>query len=463
MFLWFCVANTILIATIVIGYRLSNPEQLPFTWPRIGKGAIVSAGRSAAEAYEHGGQANLGTYLETLEQDTGLRSSLYDSAHRDLGRVARGPEPPLDAWKQPQSALVLDVSGSLGTVRIVTTVDNSYVFVAQIPRRESSGFWSRIFVAAFLVTVALVCYLLAQNITLPIVRLRALTSEFSRGNFSARVTLGRILERKDEIGGLARDFTVMASRIETLMNAQQRLVGDVSHELRSPITRLRLALGLLRRKKGLDPGMSLARMEREVERLDLLIGQLLTLSRLESLNEPPRMETLDLAALVREVSADADFEATSMDRNVQLLECIECRVSGVPDLIRSAIENVVRNALKYTGPNTPVTIRLIRCDGGRTATTVVEDEGPGVPSEMLDHIFEPFYRVDEARNRQTGGAGLGLAIAHRIIRLHGGSIDAANREPSGLDVRIRLPIVTGTEAQEQLPKGRNGDSHRSRR
>jgi two-component system sensor histidine kinase CpxA len=296
------------------------------------------------------------------------------------------------------------------------------------------------YVGALILIGALLCYLLARHITMPVAQLRTLTSEFSRGDFSARMTLPNVLQRKDEIGGLARDFNVMASRIEVLVNAQHRLIADVSHELRSPLTRLRLALGLLRRRKETDAQTSLARMEREVERLDLLISQLLTLSRLESLSQPPRMEALDLSALVKEVFADADFEATSMDRSVQLLECADCRVRGEADLIRSAMENVVRNALKYSHSKTTVYIRLLRCTTNRTAIITVEDEGPGVPGEMLCHIFEPFYRVDEARDRQTGGAGLGLAISHRITILHGGTIVAANREIGGLAVRIALPI-----------------------
>jgi two-component system sensor histidine kinase CpxA len=273
------------------------------------------------------------------------------------------------------------------------------------------------------------------------VHLRALTSRFSKGDLSARITLPRVLARQDEIGGLARDFNQMASRIETLLQAQQRLIADVSHELRSPITRLSLAFGLMRRRKDGDSHTSLARMEREVERLNALIAQLLTLSRLESLDQPPPMETIDLAALVQEVAADADFEATNMNRSVRLVECAACSVRGAHDLLRSAVENIVRNAVKYTTPNGQALIRLFSVDGSRTAAIVVEDQGPGVPTEALDHMFEPFYRVDEARDRRSGGAGLGLAITRQIVTLHGGSVRALNREAGGLEMRITLPVI----------------------
>jgi two-component system sensor histidine kinase CpxA len=232
----------------------------------------------------------------------------------------------------------------------------------------------------------------------------------------------------------------MASRIETLLQAQRRLIADVSHELRSPITRLSLALGLMRRHRDGDPRTSLARMEREVERLNTLIGQLLTLSRLESLDQPPPMESMDLEALVQEVAADADFEATHMHRSVRLVESHPCSMRGARDLLRSAIENVVRNALKYTPPDGQVLIRLLSGPANGAAHIVVEDHGPGIPADALQHVFEPFYRVDEARDRRSGGVGLGLAIARQIVTLHGGSIGAINREAGGLEMRITLPV-----------------------
>jgi signal transduction histidine kinase len=226
------------------------------------------------------------------------------------------------------------------------------------------------------------------------------------------------------------------------MKAQRRLIADVSHELRSPLTRLSLALGLIRRRKEGDAwGPDIARMEREVERLNTLIGQLLTLSRLESVDRPPPMEMLDLSALVREISADANFEAASMNCGVQLVECAACSMLGSRDLVRSAVENVVRNALKYTRPNTDVLIRLLRVNEEPTATIVVQDHGPGAPTQALAHLFEPFYRVDDARDRGSGGAGLGLAITQQIVRLHGGSVQAVNQQAGGLELRVTLPLA----------------------
>jgi two-component system sensor histidine kinase CpxA len=291
----------------------------------------------------------------------------------------------------------------------------------------------------FILVGCLLCYALARHVSTPVVHLRAVASRFSQGELGARISADSVLRRKDEIGGLARDFNRMASRIETLLKAQQRLMADVSHELRSPITRLHLALELIRRPAG-DPGASLARMEREVERLNALIGQLLTLSRLECLDQPPPMEKFGLSALVQEIAEDADFEATSLDRGVRLVECAACSMVGARDLVRSAIENVVRNAVRYTQPGTSVLIRLTRIRENRTTTVVVEDQGPGIPERALAHVFEPFYRVDEARERHTGGAGLGLAITQQVVKVHGGEVAAANRVEGGLELRLTFPM-----------------------
>jgi two-component system sensor histidine kinase CpxA len=441
MFLWFCAANIVVICATVVGYELANPDQLPFTWPRVGKGAIVSAARVAIETYERGGTAPLTHYLADLERDTGLKAGLFDSASHDLGRRASSPNPPDDLAASPAGQLIIRVRGRFAGIRLPGRAGQSYAFVATVPPREASGFWSRWFIFSLALTGAVLCFLLARYVTSPVVHLRAAAFKFSRGDLGARITDPNVLRRQDEIGALAEDFNQMAERIELLMKAQQRLIADVSHELRSPITRLSLALGLVRQRKGGDATAPLARMEREVERLNTLICQLLTLSRLESVDSPPPMEMLDLSALVTEISADANFEAASMNRGVQLLECAACDMIGSRDLIRSAVENIVRNALKYTRPNTDVLIRLVRVNKEPTATIVVQDQGPGAPAQALAHIFEPFYRVDDARDRGSGGAGLGLAITQQVMRLHGGSVQAVNQESGGLELRVTLPLA----------------------
>jgi two-component system sensor histidine kinase CpxA len=439
MFLWFCGGTLCGILIVATGWLLTNPDKLPFAWPRVGRGAVLSAARTAVDAYERGGPLELSHYLESFWRDTGIRAMLLDETGRLLGGNRIPPEMPADLQTEPDEHLKFHGRGHSGEVWLRGHSGASYAFVANIPKREGARFWPWLFFGSLMVSGSLLCYLLARHITAPVVHLRAATSRFSGGDLSARITMPGVLQRPDEIGGLARDFNQMAARIETLLTAQRRLVADVSHELGSPVTRLGLAVSLMRRRLDPESRAPLARMQRELERLNAMIAQLLMLSRLESLHHAPPMESIDLSALIQEVARDADFEATSVDRTVRLTECAACSLCGAPDLVRSAVENVVRNAVKYTEPKTQVSIRLERMNGD--ATVIVEDQGPGVPSEALDHMFEPFYRVDEARDRRTGGSGLGLAIAKQIVTLHGGTIRATNRpDTTGLEVRIVFPV-----------------------
>ncbi|WP_321470487.1 ATP-binding protein [uncultured Paludibaculum sp.] len=443
IFLWFCCGSIVLLLVVGTGFVLDSPAAAAAApWWRLGQGAIVSAGRVAVDSYERGGVVEVDRYFETLARDTGLRVALYDESGRVLAGSALPAtgKPGSELLAGPMGQLVVQPLRGVSGVRLTGAQGKAYGFTAVMPRRELRGVWSRTFLISFLLTSGLLCYLLARHLTAPVVHLRGLTSRFSSGDLSARVTMPSLLDRKDEVGGLARDFNRMAARTETLLNAQRRLIADVSHELRSPLTRLSLALGLIRRRGDSVSPTSMARMEREVQRLNTLIGQLLTLSRLEALDQPPPMEPIDLSALVQEIAIDAGFETTSSDRGVRLVECAACTLTGARDLLRSAIENVVRNALKYTNPGTVVQIRLTRPSGSGVATIIVEDEGPGVPPEDLAHIFEPFYRVEQARERQSGGAGLGLAITQQVVSLHGGSVTVSNRETGGLALRIALAV-----------------------
>jgi two-component system sensor histidine kinase CpxA len=246
------------------------------------------------------------------------------------------------------------------------------------------------------------------------------------------------------VAELGRDFDDMAQRIEQLINRQEqllqwqrRLLGDISHELRSPLTRLALASGLLQRKVSDDARPLLSRIDRESERLNTLIGHLLTLARLDVTPETIEMESVDLNALLQDVVNDAAFEASSRNVGIEYSPCDSCVINGAPNLLCSAFENVLRNAIRYTAAGTSVIVEL-QCTAKLVSVTV-SDHGPGVPEADLPHIFEPFYRVAEARDRQSGGSGLGLAIVERTLRLHGGSVEALNRPRGGLSICMTLP------------------------
>jgi len=247
----------------------------------------------------------------------------------------------------------------------------------------------------------------------------------------------------------------MAVRIEDLVASQKRLVSDMSHELRSPLARLRVALELARNKSGAGP--ELDRIERETERMTEMIGQLLGLASLENagelVGEGDQRREFSLDRLLEEVVSDAHFEADGQGKDVSLVTTHECLFTGYPDLIRSALENIIRNGVRYTADETGVEVSL-ECTHGeqeaRQTSITIRDHGPGVPAKALKDLFRPFYRVEDARDRQSGGAGLGLAIADRIIRLHGGVVSARNIPGGGLQVMVGLP--SGPPSDYDIPR-----------
>jgi two-component system sensor histidine kinase CpxA len=275
----------------------------------------------------------------------------------------------------------------------------------------------------------------------PVVKLRAAASPCcGRPRQPARGFAG-LKNPRDEIGGLVRDFDAMAERLETLVNEQNRLLNDISHELRSPLARLNVALGLARQRTGPEAIGVLARIELESTRLEEMIDRLLTLSRLEAGQALLDRSSLRLGELIQEIVKDADFEAQSRHCHVRYNVEREAEITGSPSLLRSAIENVVRNAMRYTREGSDVDVSLeVETNSPETAVIRVCDHGPGVPEAALDKLFWPFFRVDDARGRQTGGSGLGLAITDRAVRLHGGTVSAANQANGGLCVEIRLPL-----------------------
>ena len=288
-----------------------------------------------------------------------------------------------------------------------------------------------------LLTALIVCYLLALYLTLPIRKLRNATKQIADGELQTRVA-GKVGKRRDEIADLAKDFDVMAERIETLVTSQQRLNRDISHELRSPLARLNVALELAKQRSGPEPQSLLNRIESESTRLNEMIGRLLQLAQLESGVDASNNLRIDLAELVKDVASDADFEARANDKVVQAESIENCSVNGNEELLRSAIENVLRNAVRYTAVRTSVEVSLENRNG--RAIVTVADHGGGVPDEELANLFRPFYRVGEDRTRSTGGTGLGLAIAERAVKAHKGSITAANYN-GGLQVKIELDCV----------------------
>lgn len=299
-------------------------------------------------------------------------------------------------------------------------------------------------VFVLLLVAGVACFILAKSFSAPLGRLRRVSRQIAGGDLTARVgtSLGK---PGNEIGDLARDFDHMAERMEWLVNAQKRLLLDISHELRSPLTRLNIALELAKKHFQVEDDDNLGRISRESERLNNLISQLLTLTRNEGYAIDAKASSVPLADLVLEIADDVNFENRNRPKEVKIIALDAVSVMGSKELLRQAIENIVRNGAYYTRPDSQVDVSLVvREDsqtGKHTAVIRVRDHGPGIPEEKLPHVLEPFFRVAEARDRNSGGTGLGLAIAYQAVQQHGGSLHLFNTtDRDGLIVEIKLPL-----------------------
>jgi two-component system, OmpR family, sensor kinase len=329
----------------------------------------------------------------------------------------------------------------------IVSADGTAYTVLLVPRRPSifgalslPGI-SLAILGIALVVSALTSWWLAQHLSAPIRRIqegaRALASEGADVSLSAGLRVSAGLEgRKDEVAVLARDFDAMADQLRANRSAITQLLRDISHELRSPLARMRVALGLARQPPA-DLSRQLDRLEREIERLDSLISQVLKLARLHGTDAPFTREAFDLDEVIEEVVRDANFEGAVKNCRVRLDGAANVAVNGNRDLLRSAIENVLRNAVRYSHQDSLIGVSVAR--SGTEISILIRDGGPGVPAKDLERIFEPFYRVAESRDRDTGGEGIGLAITAQVMKAHGGSASAANRREGGLEVRLSLP------------------------
>ena len=319
--------------------------------------------------------------------------------------------------------------------------DPSYVVVAEGPLRSR---WMFFIVPdtlpyrllAIVLVTGLVAVLLARYLAEPIARLRRATQQMASGDLSVRVA-GQLRSADRQTQALGRDLDAMAERIQALLDSERQLRRDISHELRSPLTRLNIALELIRRRSSDDLAPAFDRIERDTARLDAMIGELLTLNRLE--NEGiARAEPIDLGALAKNIVEDTGIEAERQSSRLTLRAPEPCTLQGNRELLRRAVENVVRNAIRFTPAGEAVEVELER-EPGR-ALLRVRDHGPGVPAGSLDKIWKPFYRVEGDRARNTGGTGLGLAITEQAIALHGGKVRAENHPGGGLLVTLELPL-----------------------
>jgi two-component system sensor histidine kinase CpxA len=440
IFLSFWLATALFVVMVILLTVALRPER---------QVSAVEAQQSrfladAVDAYQSGGSDKLHDYLRHLRDTQHVRGFLVSDQGSPMGH----PVPPWIAEvadgrrRTADSALSRLLPHPQFLRSSMTGPDGRrYTLVLELPPGNPTVFGPHgvpsLGILIAVLSSGLVCYFLARYLSSPIVELRTAAQRLAAGDLSARVK-GRSSEGGDEISQLVYDFNHMAERIESLVAAQSRLLKDISHELRSPLARLAVALELARQRSGSDAHSALDRINLESDRMTALIGSLTTIARLESGAENARKIPVELEELVQEVARDAAFEAQTRTSQVECEILDELPVHGDPALLHSALENVVRNATRYTPGGTTVKIRAER--SGNEAVVLVTDCGPGVPHHELQKIFRPFYRIDDSRVRNTGGVGLGLAITEQAVKIHGGTVAASNLPEGGLKIEIRIPL-----------------------
>jgi two-component system sensor histidine kinase CpxA len=385
----------------------------------------------ARTAYETGGRPELQAFLETLDRIYSAMGILADENGRDvltgedrsaLVRRARLGTPETAVYRFfPMGNAMLARAAE----------DGRYWFFFIVPRTSLAPSFLTPPHLFFMAAAVLLCYWLALHLTSPVRALQKAVERFGGGDFTARVGSNR----RDELGQLANTFDRMAGRMETLLTAERRLLLDISHELRSPLARLGVAVELARSGENLDAALN--RIQKESDRLNALVGQLLQVTRAEGDPSSLRRDPVRLDELVQQLVDDSAIEAAARGCKLEYLRREPVTVDGDPELLRRAVENVIRNAIRYSPPAAAVEVTLARRNG--RAVVDVRDRGPGVPEEALPRLFDAFYRVEKSRDSLSGGIGLGLSIARRAIELHKGGIRARNAQP-GLEVELELPV-----------------------
>jgi two-component system sensor histidine kinase CpxA len=435
-------AAMVVILVVAVAVSFSLASQMMQDTGLEGRAAAV---QRAAKILDQGGREALTRWLRNNPRITPQRELLIiDEQGRDLlgrslprrmrpllrhGQPANGPPPPRNFRPSRFMPQLIAPDGS--RYRLVTAPAGPNPFgVLGWPRARLAWLVTTILVAG------LVSWLLARYITVPIGRLQAASRELAAGRLDTR--MGRRFDtRRDEIGDLAQDFDRMAAQLEQLISQRETLLRDISHELRSPLTRLRMALALAQRQEHSATRDHLQRIEMEADRLESLIAQVLSLARINT-GQQGINQRVDLSELVERVVADARYEQP--DRQINWVGGTGCYVEGDDGALTSAIENVVRNALNHSPPGQAIELSLETTPDNQIRLRVA-DRGPGVPETDLERIFEPFFQVEPSRDHVSSGFGVGLAISARVLRRHGGSIAARNRDGGGLELCLTLPAA----------------------
>jgi signal transduction histidine kinase len=382
--------------------------------------------KSAQTAFEEGGKANLREYLNTLDATFGGKHYLLSASGTDLltgeNRSNLLPTELTSEWRaKVRGAWIIAHRAQ----------DGKYWFAAT-GQAAPTRIWTFLpYYFIVLGATGILGWLAWLGIVLPIRKIASTIARFGHGNLSLRIQT----RREDEIGQLGRSFNQMAERLERLIQSERRLLADISHELRSPLARLKFAVKLARTSP--DSNAALDRIERDINRMACLISDLLEITSVEGDPALQEMSPVPLREVVDELVQDCSVEADFRNCAIQVEGFLALKLMSNRELLRRAIENVLRNAIRYSPRDSTIRIDLLETD--HQALIVVRDFGPGVHPELLGRIFDPFFRVEEARASNGGGSGLGLSIAKRAVQLHRGTIEAENASP-GLRIRIAIPI-----------------------
>ena len=447
VFLWFwltVIALFVFFLASRLGTRLVPPTDVIASFaPKVAD--------EAAHAYESGGSQEFQQFAQGLVGKSGIELYLIDGYGKDVLSRSIPPDSKSIVRAARSDGRVITrygLSSHSSSYKFTSPSGRPYVLVVrtglQVPKfLDATPGGGLPFFGVMLVMVTLFCFWLTHHIVAPIQAIQSAARRVAAGDLSVRAPV-EISERHDELAALAADFDVMVERMSAFVRSQKDLLSTVSHELRSPLTRLVMSLALLRKEPAAESEDLLQRMERDVERVDTLMGQLLTLSRLETGLSSDERDTVDLSQLVQEVVADGDFEAQSSGKSVRLQAEGGIVIEHADQqALRSACENILRNAIKFTrrGSEVEVILKTEKTKLLPQAVLLVRDCGPGVPGDSLQEIFQPFFRVKDTNGdaRANKGAGLGLAISQEAIRQHRGTIIASNAKPIGLEVKVTLP------------------------
>jgi two-component system sensor histidine kinase CpxA len=455
LFLWFWIATVIMMSGSIWTIKLLNDEVRFGPMRQADVIELNNYKQILQEALERrgAGTENLDRILLHVSKRHQIDLILVDVENNTLINTL----PPHvkineDAFlKLSPAASAISIDIGLGTFvgpSIIVNSGKSYLlFVGKRTPPRFMGSFKRqnpmLILAISLAISAILCLWFARSLVNPIEQLQEASKQMAAGNLTIRV--GSASKRHDEIGRLGRDFNYMSEQVERLMSSQKRLLADISHELRSPLARLQLSIGILQQQsedlshKPIDSRFLhafLARIEKEAGQIEQMISQVLTLSRLDNPQSIMHKVILDIQSLLDPVVSDARFEAQEQNKEVSFSADNNYTIEGDSQMLSSAIENVLRNAIYYANKE----IKLVVSQQDRYLKIVICDDGKGIEQEQLSRVFEPFYRESLARDRASGGVGLGLAIAQQAITQHSGSIQAQNIPSSGLQVTILLPL-----------------------